>query len=337
VFSFDAEIAGSNTQADISQQLRKKADWGARFDSSTRKGPFFLKTTFTRLEPDFLSLNARQLADLQDIGVRGGFDLGSHVTVEGAYRQTSNNLRGIRTDGTTTFRVPEVRVSLRQVPGLGRSIFDVGYRVREQEGPKIAGQTFVQDKTTKIPFVEASIPLGSTLISAGYEHRDNHDGHFADQSSGTNRIYGSLRSIFDIKGWQISPNFRYEIERELFILVNGANDNRSILASLYVDAPKYFVLEMVYRQVGATLFSQCLTSGTDFCQSLRAIPAGTVVLLPSGFGRPAYRAALTYKIRNSEDRTIIFSFDRNQNYFALPDRNFSERVIAVTLLWRFKK
>ena len=241
LFSFDGEIAESSTQPDISQNLTKKADWGARFDTSTRKGPFFLKTTYTRLEPDFLSLNARQLADLQDAGVRAGFDLGSHVTVEGAYRQTSNNLRNVRPDGTTTFRVPEVRLSLRQLPGLGRSIFEVGYRERQQEGPLLAGQKFGQDKNTKIPFVEASIPLGSTLISAGYEHRDNHDGHFADQSSGTNRLYGSLRSIFDIKGWQISPNFRYEIERELFLLVSGANDNRSVLASLYMDAPKYVV------------------------------------------------------------------------------------------------
>ncbi len=337
IFALDGEIAESWTNFDIARLRTKKSDYAARLDTTTRAGAFFLRTTYTRMMPNFLSVNARQLADLQDAGVRGGFDIGTHVSFEAAYRQTSNNLNNDRLDRTTTFRVPEVRASFRQLPGLGRSIFDVGYRERQQEGPFTSATGLTEDRVTRMPFIEASIPIGSTLITAGYEHRDNEDHRNVGQNTATNRVFGGIRSIFTLGGWQISPNFRFETEREVFFRVNGINNNRSILGSLYMEAPKYVVLEFVYRQVGATLFSECLTTASDFCQSLRAIPAGTVVLLPAGFGRPAYRGALTYKILNSEDRTITFSVDRNMNAFALPNRNFDERVIAVTLLYRFRK
>jgi hypothetical protein len=334
----DGEVAYSWTNPDTARLRTKQEDWGARLDTSFREGPFFLRTSYTRLLPDFLSVNARQLADLQDSGVRGGVDLGPHVTVEGSYRHTNNNLRSNRPEGTTTFKVPEGRISLRQLPGFGRTIMDFGYRERKQEGPFRTNINAFEDRVTRIPFVELSVPLGSTLFGFGYEHRKNEDRRQPSLNTDTNRFSASLRSIFDLGGWQVSPMFRYEIEREEFFRVFGFNNNRNIQAALFVEAPKYFTFDFTYRQIGASLFSECVTTATDNCSpALRGLAPGLIVLLPSGFGRPAYHGAITYKIRNDDNRQIVFYVDHNNNIFAIANRDFRERVIGVTFLYRFKK
>jgi len=125
------------------------------------------------MEPKFLSVNARQLADLQDAGVNVGTDLGSHATVEGSYRYTNNDLRHDRPEGPTIFKVPEVRMSFRQIPHFGRTIFDAGYRERRQTGPFLSTIGAGTDKIVKIPYADVSIPFGTTLLSLGYEHRFN--------------------------------------------------------------------------------------------------------------------------------------------------------------------
>jgi hypothetical protein len=181
------------------------------------------------------------------------------------------------------------------------------------------------------------VPLGATLFSVGYEHRAYDSVNDATQSTGVNRVSLGLRSILDWGGWTFSPNFRYEIERELFFTEFGANSNRNIAAILYIDAPKYFQMELIYREVGASLFTQCATTTTSQCGSFTTLPANVNVLLPNGFGRPQYHAALTYKYKNSDSKELIFAFDRNSNFFAVPGQAFDERVFSVTLLWRYKK
>jgi hypothetical protein len=152
-----------------------------------------------------------------------------------------------------------------------------------------------------------------------------------------NRVSVNLRSIFDKGGWTFSPNLRYEIERETFFTEFGTNDNRNIAAILYIDAPKYVTMELIYREVGASLFTQCATTTTSQCGSFTSLPPNVNVNLPSGFTRPQYHAALTYKFKNSDQKEIIFAFDRNSNYFAVQGQAFDERVFSVTLLWRYKK
>ena len=336
-FSFDGELAYSLTNPNIEQLHVEVGDWAARLDTRFREGPFFMRTNYTRMEPNFLSVNARQLADLQDAGINLGTDIGSHATLEGSFRYTENDLRRDRPEGATIFKVPEVKMSFRQIPHFGRAIFDAGYRERRQTGPFLTTLNADTDKVVRIPYADVSVPFSTTLLTVGYEHRFNHDGHDATQSTDTNRVSFSIRSIFDLRGWQFSPLFKYEIEREYFVAAAGANDNRNIQGIMYVEAPKYFLAELIYRQIGAALFTQCATTSTSQCGTFTALPVGANVLLPSGFGRPQYRAALTYKFKNNDNRELVFSVDRNNNYFALPDRNFDERIFAVTMLWRYKK
>ena len=339
-FSTDGEVAFSLTNPDIQHLHVEVGDWAARFDTRFRSGPFFMRTNYTRMEPNFLSVNARQLADLQDAGVNLGTDLGSHATLEGSFRYTNNDLRHQRPEGPTIFKVPEVKMSFRQIPHLGRTIFDAGYRERRQTGPFLTSPFNTgTDKNVKIPYADVSLPISTTLLTVGYEHRFNNDYRDATQTTSVNRVSFSIRSILDFKGWQFSPLFRYEVEREFFLQEVGTNNNRNIQGILYIEAPKYFLAEAIYRQVGATLFTQCATSAILQCGSFTTLPVGSNVLLASGFGRPQYRFAITYKFKNSDSRELIVSLDRNSNFYAPGSAtiNFDERVFAVTLLWRYKK
>ena len=137
-FGLDGELAWSATNPNIQQQHVTLGDWAGRLDTRYRRGIFSLRTNYTRMEPNFLSVNARQLADLQDAGVNISTDLGTHVTMEESFRYTSNNLDHVRPEGTTIFKVPEVRFSFRQIPHLGRTLLDAGYRERRQTGPYLS-------------------------------------------------------------------------------------------------------------------------------------------------------------------------------------------------------
>jgi hypothetical protein len=337
VFSLDGEAAYSLTNPNIQQEHVEVGDWAARLDTRLREGIFTMRTNYTRMEPNFLSVNARQLADLQDMGVNLSEDAGSHLTIEESFRYTENDLRHQRPEGATIFKVPEVRFSFRRLPKLGRTLFDFGYRERRQTGPFLSTTNTGTGIVVRIPYADLSVPMGTTLFSVGYEHRANDVTNDVTQSTGVNRVSVSLRSILDLGGWQFSPNLRYELERELFFTAFGANDNRNISAIMYVDAPKYLQMEFIFRQVGASLFTQCATTTTSQCGSFTSLPPNVNVLLASGFGRPQYRAALTYKFHNSDNRVLIFSMDRNNNFFATQGRAFDERVFAVTMLWRYKK
>jgi len=339
-FSTDGEFAFSLSNPDIEHLHVEVGDWAARFDTRYRSGPFFLKTSYTRMEPNFLSVNARQLADLQDAGFNIGSDLGNHATLEGSFRYTNNDLRHQVAAGPTIFKVPEVKMSFRQLPHLGRAIFDAGYRERRQTGPFLDTPFNTgTSKNVRIPYADVSMPISTTLFTIGYEHRFNNDYRDSTQTTNVNRVSFSIRSILDLKGWQFSPLFRYEIEREYFVSAAGTNDNRNIQGIMYIEAPKYFLAEAIYRQVGASLFTQCITAAAMQCGSFTSQPVGSSVLLGSGFARPQYRFAVTYKFKNSDSRELVLSLDRNSNYYgyASSSTNFDERIFALTLLWRYKK
>lgn len=341
VLSVDGELAYSSTNFDTRIYRDFRKDYGGRVDTSLRSGRFSLRTSYVRLMPSFLAVNARQLADLQDAMVRAGVDLSDHLTIEGTYRHTNNNLRGNRPEGTTTFQMPEGRLSLRRLPGFGKTVIDLGYRVRLQDGPTrladpLKGQ--LENRRVPTPFAEVQIPLGNTLVSVGWERRYNRNTLLPSENTTANHWSGSLRSNFGLGRWSFAPMARYEMETEEFFRVFGFNTNRSVLASAFVDAPKWLSFEASYRVIGASLFAECVEvqGGAPCVATLPSVP-GTTILLPSGFRRPSFHAAIILKIKNSEDRFITFSYDRNTNFFALPGRDFKERVVAVTLVFRLRR
>ena len=300
-------------------------DFGFRLDESYRHKKLNLRGSYVRYEPNFASINARQIADLQDIVFRAGYDVTDWLSVDGTVRRSNNDLKQ-QLPFETTLWGPEARFLFHDLSIYRRATLEVGYRHRDVQASDKSIDRFV-----RIPYVEFSVPVSTTFLTIGYERRNSVDMRDASQSSNTDRVYASLRGIYDLGGWHITPSFRYELERQshrprinsfpvanCFLTPFNVNclldrdSNRLGLASVFVEPPKYFIAELSFRDTSATLFG------------------------PAGYSRPSYRAQLTYKIRNDENTEFIMGFERNSNfYFTSPD--YDERIFSGTLLFKFAK
>jgi len=231
-----------------------------------------------------------------------------------------------------------------------RAVFEFGYRDREVRGTRptpglcIASQPTVSATTcvsqfARMPFAELSVPYHSTYATVGYELRHVVDNIDPANSAQIHRAYAALRGLYEVGGWHINPNLRFELERqghqpnvEAQSVCNPAlgladpclltyDSNRLDVAALLVEAPRWFIMEVAYRDTTATIFG------------------------PSGYNRPSYRAALTYKIQNDANKVLIFSFMR-ANYFYLtpvspagltPITDYDERQFGVSFIYKFGK
>jgi len=345
LWNLQAEAAYSLTNPDASQYSDPtvqtqacpcgpdRKDYAVRFDNTVRFGSWIFSETFARIMPSFYAVNARQIADLQDGMFRVSDQISKQVSVQASYEHTNNDLRNQDSTPETTFQLPQARVSFRDLPGLGPLLLDFGYRERHDE------QNGLQSNVTRAPFTEVGIPISSNVLTVGFEHRSYVDHISPWNTTSANDVYFSFRSIFNLGDWTFSPLIRWELNREALTQIFSANNNRTSQAGLVIDAPKWFIFEGLYRQIGATLFQEQAVTN-PLTQLPQFLPNGQpvfAVIGPSGFRRPTVHAAITYKIRNSENRTVAISYDQNGNYFALPGQNFFERVMQLTVVWRFRR
>lgn len=363
--------------------LGTQGDWGGRFEASYRYKRLNLRASYLRYQPNFTSFNARQIADLQDFVARASYELTDWMTIDGTIRRSNDNLRQQFTQEKVLWG-PEARLIFHDLSFYKRAVFEMGYRHRDVQGFTISSTTpcnpapapFTRrcdDRFVRIPYAELTVPVRTTFFSVGYEKRKSVDNLRVGQGTNTDRVYGSLRGIYDWGGWHVNPSLRYEIERQTYrpgqdqfvvarpndflnpidLLLLDHDSNRLATAMLYVEAPKWFIVELAFRSSSATvtglnnLTVACTASITPPCV---AVPPqatiGQAVPGASGFSRPSYRAAVTYKILNDENKVLIFSFERNSNFFyafatpphgALNPNNFDERVAGVTFVYKFGK
>jgi hypothetical protein len=228
------------------------------------------------------------------------------------------------------FQLPEYRVSFHNLAGFGGTLIDIGYRERYQK------QDGRAKRVTRTPFFEIGIPISSSVLTVGYERRNNIDRLNPSNQTVAHDVTAGFRTIFDLADWQFTSSLRYQHNRELFDRVPSANNNRSVQAGLIVEAPKYVSFEGLFRQIGATLFQDAPVVDRA---TLRPVigPNGRplfAVTGPSGFRRPALRVALTFKMFNNANRSVTLSYERNKNLFAQAGQDFLERVMQVTVVWR---
>ena len=330
IWNLEGELAYSITKTDTRLNPDSRKDYALRIDNSFRQGPWTGSLFYTRIMPSFFALNARQVADLEDLLFRTGVSLSPTVTAQFSYRRTTDDLRGTNRETKrapgTVFEVPEFRMTFRDLPGWGSSLLDVGYRERQQV------QTGVADRVTRAPFVEVGIPISSMILTLGYEHRANVDNQTPSNQTAANNASVALRGIFGVGDWQVTPLLRYEHNREIFERVDTGNNTRTLQAALILDAPRYFTFEAMYRQIGATLFQDRPT-----IDPLTLQPIGFEVVGPTGFRRPAFRFGVTYRLKNDENKFVTLSYERNNNLYALPGQAFLERVMQVAVVWRIRQ
>src|SRR5262249_1604814 len=63
-------------------------DWGARAEALYRYKRLSLRGSYVRFQPNFASINARQLADLQDVIGRVSVDATDWMTIDGTARRS---------------------------------------------------------------------------------------------------------------------------------------------------------------------------------------------------------------------------------------------------------
>jgi hypothetical protein len=342
-FRFDSEFAYSFTDFDnrtspgcvapcdtrIAQNAlnRRQGDYGGRMEASYRYRGLSFRSSYVRYQPTFSSANARQISDLQDFVFRTSYDLTSWLTADGTIRRSNNNLRG-QLPFQTTLWGPEGKFIFHDLPFYQRAIFELGYRHRDvgsSDGISI-------DRFVRIPYVEATLPIKAMFLTLGYERRQAND--FVDQSqaSNTNRLYTGLRGIFDVGNWTINPSLRYEFERQAHRPRSTAvpipdftldhDNNRLASVTLFIEAPKWFILEGAFRSSSATIFGPI--------NPLTAPEGG------AGFSRPSYKGSVTYKFRNDENMLFTFGFERYSNFYQASS-NYDERVWSGTIVYRFGK
>lgn len=329
-------------------------DFAARGEASQRIGKLNWRVDYTRFQPDFLSVNARQIRDLQEISVRGEYELIRQVTVAASWRRSNDNLNGER-NYTNVIRAPEARLILRALPFYRMLSVEVGYRERnlETQGSPLATER--RKRSMRIPFLLVAAPVGASHFSFEYEHRHDIDSVVQQQSSDTGRFAIGFRGNYTWGEWDFSPFVRLEVERLAKNLprnaelsptdaslaypqdfFDGYDTNRSLQAGFLLEAPRYLRLEAQYREFNSLTLS-----------SLRASAALDPLLrsfyLNQGFKRPNWRAAATWKLFNDENRTLTIFYERNNNFFDtgdpfVPDlKSFRETVIGGSILLRFDR
>jgi len=297
--------------------LGYQTDWGGRAEAQYRWKRLMFRGSYVRFQPNFASINARQVADLQDALARVSLEATGWLTVDGTFRRSNNDLRN-QLPFETIQRQPEGRLIFHDLSFFRRAVLEMGYRERFVNSTDNS-----VDRYVRMPYAEINVPISSTFLTFGYERRQAVDLVMQSQTSNTNRYYAGLRGVYDWRGWHINPSLRFELERQsqrpelddpaaFDPLRLDYNSNRLGTVSLLVEPPKWFIVELAFRDSSATIYG------------------------PSGYSRPAYRAQVTYKINNDENLLLIATFERNNNfYYTTP--NFDERVSGLTFVWKFGK
>ena len=325
-------------------------DWAGRFEARQRIWRLNWTVDYSRFEPNFFSANARQIRDLQDFTVRGEYELSRKVSVIGSWRRSNDNLNGQR-NFTNVVRAPEGRLVFRELPFYRRMILEMGYRERNLDTPGTPGPLDLQKRSTRIPFLSLSLPVGPAQVSFDYEHRHEMNAVTPQLSTDTDRFAVGYRARYSWDRWEFSPSARFEIERldkaaplnaalsptDVTLLFPGDffsafDTNRTIQAGFLLDTPRYIRIEGNYREFnGLALSPSQLNQQAGF------------LYFNQGFKRPSWRAAVTFKIANDENRTVTAFYVRTNNRFptigpSVPDlRSFSETVIGGSIVYRFRK
>jgi hypothetical protein len=328
--------------------------WAGRLEAHERIKKLTLRTDYSRFEPNFFSSNAQQIRDLQDFSVRGEYELTRNVSVVGSWRRSNDNLNGER-NFTNVVRAPEGRLVLRDLPFYRRMVIEAGYRERNLDTPGSPGPSDVQKRSTRIPFLTLSVPMHSAHFSFDYEHRHEINAVTPQLSTDTDRFAIGYRAHYSWDRWEFSPTARFEIERlgkhapltaalpptDVTLLFPqdffpAFDTNRTIQAGFLLDTPRYIRIEGNFKEFDGLALAPLEASA-------QLNPQRPFLYFNQGYLRPSWRAAVTYKIRNDENRTVTAFYIRTNNFFPTGDptvadrRSFRETVIGGSIVLRFRK
>jgi hypothetical protein len=432
---FAGELAESASEFDARFQPDLSSDYAARLELSQQWRRYRWRLEYTRFMPNFFSVNARQVQDLQDASAQGTLDLTKQLSITATFRRTNDNLPGhaalavvprdhcfsterplclralsgsnrtlpvrdassnlvglslfdhvVDSEGremTTVVRAPDIHVNVKSLPFWSRLLVEAGYRERAVETSNkdsyrfttqtsavaspaqvVVASPLFRERVTKIPYFDVSFPLGLHQLKFTYEYRRNRDRVLPENSTFTHRVVALYRlpSLF-LREWTLSTDLRFETEREskqveveklmdpvatdlplvdpltlrpLVRRQSAGDQTRTLQGNATLQFPKYFTLDLMYRELSAALLSSFVPAAPSPLAGVRQFANG-------GYRRPRFRAQLQYRIRNDENRFLLFTYERGVDTFFLVDpsqpdlRSFRERVAQVTFVYRFRR
>ena len=432
---FAGELAESASEFDARFQPGLSSDYAARLELSQQWRRYRWRIEYTRFTPNFFSVNARQVQDLQDASAQGTIDITKQLSLTATFRRTNDNLPGhpalafiprehcnpserpfclralsgsnrtmqvrdannklvglpffdhvVDSEGremTTVVRAPDIHLNLRSLPFWSRLLLEAGYRERAVETTNkdsyrftpqastvappaqvVVASPLFRERATRIPYFDMSFPLGLHQFKFTYEYRRNRDRVLPENSTFTHRVVAQYRlpSLF-LREWTLSTDLRFETEREskqveleklmdpvatdlplvdpltlrpLVRRQSAGDQTRTLQGNATLEFPKYFTLDLMYRELSAALLSSFVPAAPSPLAGVRQFANG-------GYRRPKWRAQLQYRIRNNEDRFVLFTFERGVDTFFVIDpsqpdlRSFRERVAQVTFVYRFRR
>lgn len=209
-------------------------------------------------------------------------------------------------------------------------------------------------RSTRIPFFSLTLPIKDTQVSFDYEHRHDIDAVVHQNSTDSDRFAFGYRGNYTWNNWDVIPSFRFELERLAKNTPNNAalsltdpslifpadffgghDTSRSFNAQLQIEAPRYIRFEGIYREFNSISLSPLKAS-------ILLDPLQRFFYMNQGFKRPSWRAALTFKIKNDENRLITAYYERGNNFFDTGDpfvtdqKSFRETILGGTILLRFR-
>ncbi len=328
------------------------ADWAVRFEATQKIRKLSWRADYLRFQPDFYSANARQIRDLQDFVARADYQFTRVFSTTVSWRRSSDNMNGQR-NFTNVVQSPEIRIAFRDIPYARNLRLQGGYRERTVKTVGNPTAAEERDRTTRIPFVGLDYLLGPAQFTFDYERRHDTDAVRPQFASDTDSFAFGIRSSHDWRGWSLRPFFRLELERLRKKLPNSPaqslsdpllffpfdffdafDTGRAIQAGFNLEAPSHVRLEAQYREFNSILL-------TPLQASAALDPARSFFYLNQGFKRPSWRAVLTYKIKNDENRLLNLFYQRFNNFFDPGDpfvvdlKSFRETVIGGSVILRF--
>ncbi len=265
---------------------------------------------------------------------------------------------GYRERNLDTSGDPQSNCVDTSVPAVSRTVSaSIGCSVNPTTFlPETRTSTELRLKSTRIPFFSLTLPIKDTHVTFDYEHRHDMDRVVHQNSTDSDRFALGFRGNYTWNNWDVFPSFRFELERLAKSLPNnpslsltdpslknfptgffiGNDTSRSFNAQLQIEAPRWFRFEGLYREFNSIALSPLRAS-------VQLDPAQNFFYLNQGFKRPYWRAALTYKIRNDENRLLTVYYERGNNLFDTGDpfvadiKSFRETIIGGTLMFRFRR
>lgn len=267
------------------------------------------------------------------------------MVLEVGYRE-----RNLDTTGNPLSTCVDTTPLTRQVPAsIGCSVNPTSLL------PETRTSTELRLKSTRIPFFSLTLPIKDTHVTFDYEHRHDMDRVVFPNSTDSDRFAFGFRGNYTWNNWDVLPSFRFELERLAKNLTTdpsksltdplllfpaaffiGNDTSRSFNAQLQIEAPRYFRFEGLYREFNSIALSPLRAS-------LALDPLQRFFYLNQGFKRPYWRAALTFKIGNDENKLLTGYYERGNNFFDTGDpfvadiKSFRETIIGGTLLLRFRR